>query len=343
MLPSSCLHLRPQVRRRLRDERRERRRAGREQRERLRCAARPRRRARPSSRLRSSRGSRSGRGRPRAAPAAGRPRGARRRRRATCTSRVCLSWIASESDGHRRVRGRRLGQRQRHDVARREPRGRPDQLGAVAARAVDEDDRRPLLLARAARAGMPRPSCRCSERDVVHRDRVRALVDAALVDERERRGGVVGEVELRNALRTGSTSTPRSTSSPRSSTRPTSRSRRAARRRGRGDERATLTPDTMPPVRRSSAVLRGSRGEPCGYPGGPCPSRTSAAATTCATSPSSPTSTTGRRRSSTRCSGSRGRSARTRTSTSASWTRPTSSARRGSRSSPRTRPCSTAT
>ena len=62
------------------------------------------------------------------------------------------------------------------------------------------------------------------------------------------------------------------------------------------------------------------------------------AGTTSATSRSSPTSTTARRRSSTRCSGSPARSARTRTSPSASWTRWTSSARRASRSSPRTPP-----
>ena len=63
----------------------------------------------------------------------------------------------------------------------------------------------------------------------------------------------------------------------------------------------------------------------------------------CATSRSSPTSTTARRRSSTPCSGSPAPSAPTRTSTSASWTRWTSSARRASRSSPRTRPSATAT
>ena len=66
-------------------------------------------------------------------------------------------------------------------------------------------------------------------------------------------------------------------------------------------------------------------------------------ARTSATSRSSRTSTTARRRSSTRCSGSRARSARTRTSPSACWTRWTSSARRASRSSPRTRPSATAT
>ena len=69
-------------------------------------------------------------------------------------------------------------------------------------------------------------------------------------------------------------------------------------------------------------------------PGAHKPSR---GATICATSRSSRTSTTARRRSSTRCSGSPARSARTRTSPSASWTRWTSSARRASRSSPRTR------
>ena len=68
-----------------------------------------------------------------------------------------------------------------------------------------------------------------------------------------------------------------------------------------------------------------------------CPS-----APTSATSRSSPTSTTARPRSWTRCSGSPARSARTRTSPSASWTPATSSARRGSRSSPRTRPSATA-
>ena len=60
-----------------------------------------------------------------------------------------------------------------------------------------------------------------------------------------------------------------------------------------------------------------------------------------ATSPSSPTSTTARRRSWTPCSGSRVRSATTRTSQSACSTRWTSSARRASRSSPRTRPSGT--
>ena len=70
---------------------------------------------------------------------------------------------------------------------------------------------------------------------------------------------------------------------------------------------------------------------------GACPSAPSSA-----TSPSSPTSTTGRRRSSTRCSGSRARSGRTRTSPSACSTRWTSSARRASRSSRRTRPSATA-
>ena len=59
-------------------------------------------------------------------------------------------------------------------------------------------------------------------------------------------------------------------------------------------------------------------------------------APTSATSRSSPTSTTARRRWSTRCSGSRGRFAPTRRSRRASWTRWTSSARRASRSSPRT-------
>ena len=61
-----------------------------------------------------------------------------------------------------------------------------------------------------------------------------------------------------------------------------------------------------------------------------------------ATSPSSRTSITARRRSSTRCSGSRARSAPTRTWPSACSTRAISSARRGSRSSPRTRPSATA-
>ena len=66
-------------------------------------------------------------------------------------------------------------------------------------------------------------------------------------------------------------------------------------------------------------------------------------ARTSATSPSSPTSTTARPRSSTPCSGRRARSARTRTSPSGSWTRSTSSARRASRSSPRTPRSATAT
>src|SRR5215210_4038734 len=65
--------------------------------------------------------------------------------------------------------------------------------------------------------------------------------------------------------------------------------------------------------------------------------------TTSATSPSSPTSTTARRRSSTPCSGSPAPSARTRTSPTACSTRWTSSARRASRSSPRTPPSSSAT
>ena len=67
------------------------------------------------------------------------------------------------------------------------------------------------------------------------------------------------------------------------------------------------------------------------------------AARTSATSRSSPTSTTARRRWSTPCCGSPAPSAPTRTSTSASWTRWTSSARRASRSSPRTPRSSTAT
>src|SRR5829696_9079976 len=61
-----------------------------------------------------------------------------------------------------------------------------------------------------------------------------------------------------------------------------------------------------------------------------------------ATSPSSPTSTTGRPRWSTRCCGSPVRSAPTRTSPSGSWTPWTSSARRASRSWPRTPPSATA-
>ena len=61
-----------------------------------------------------------------------------------------------------------------------------------------------------------------------------------------------------------------------------------------------------------------------------------------ATSRSSRTSTTARRHSSTRCSGSRARFARTRTWPSASWTRWTSSVRRASRSSRRTRRFATA-
>ena len=65
-------------------------------------------------------------------------------------------------------------------------------------------------------------------------------------------------------------------------------------------------------------------------------------ARTSATSPSSRTSTTARRRSSTPCSGSPVRSGPTRTWPSASWTRWISSARRGSRSSPRTPPSGTA-
>ena len=61
-------------------------------------------------------------------------------------------------------------------------------------------------------------------------------------------------------------------------------------------------------------------------------------ATIFGTSPSSRMSTTARRRSWTRCSGSPARSAPTRTWPSACSTRWTSSARRASRSSPRTRP-----
>src|SRR5438270_7321737 len=61
-------------------------------------------------------------------------------------------------------------------------------------------------------------------------------------------------------------------------------------------------------------------------------------AKTSATSLSSRTSTTGKRRSSTRCCGSPARSAPTRTSQNACSTRWTSSARRASRSSPRTPP-----
>ena len=65
-------------------------------------------------------------------------------------------------------------------------------------------------------------------------------------------------------------------------------------------------------------------------------------ATTCATSPSSRTSTTARPRWSTRCCGSPARSARTPTSTSGSWTPTTWSARRASPSSRRTPRSSTA-
>ncbi len=64
-------------------------------------------------------------------------------------------------------------------------------------------------------------------------------------------------------------------------------------------------------------------------------------APTSATSPSSPTSITARRRSSMRCSGSPGRFARTRMSPSGSSIPVSSSARRGSRSSPRTPPSAT--
>ena len=66
-------------------------------------------------------------------------------------------------------------------------------------------------------------------------------------------------------------------------------------------------------------------------------------APTDATSRSSRTWITARRRSSTRCSGSPARSGRTRRSPSACSTRWTSSARRASRSSPRTRPSGTGT
>ncbi len=62
-------------------------------------------------------------------------------------------------------------------------------------------------------------------------------------------------------------------------------------------------------------------------------------ATTCATSRSSPTSTTARPPWSTPCSGSPAPSARTSTSTSGRWTPATWSARRASRSSPRTPRC----
>jgi hypothetical protein len=65
-------------------------------------------------------------------------------------------------------------------------------------------------------------------------------------------------------------------------------------------------------------------------------------ARTSATSRSSPTSTTGRRRWSTPCSGRAARFAPTRPWTSACSTATTSSARRASRSSPRTRRCITA-
>ena len=61
-----------------------------------------------------------------------------------------------------------------------------------------------------------------------------------------------------------------------------------------------------------------------------------------ATSRSSPTSTTARRRWSMRCSGRAASSARTRRSSSGSWTRTTSSARRASPSSRRTRRCASA-
>ena len=195
------LHLRPQLRRRLLDERRQRRGAGREQRERLDVRlGRGDERARPRARapaevadpvgidLRQRR-------------AAGRPRGERRRRRRPARRAPASSCRASESagtgafavDGSVSVSVTTLRAASHAAWPISSVRSPPEPCTNTTAGGGPS---------RAARAGTPRPSCPpAPERDVVHRDRVRALVDAAAVGVGERRRGVVGEVELLDPAR----------------------------------------------------------------------------------------------------------------------------------------------